>query len=103
MHPNWYNLLMRHCPDTVVHQTIQAGGLCWDDLHELVETKIDALTLEDMESGLLPFMLAATLSFTDDVVDLSVVYGLICMNPGVLKNYCLTGYVFEYDVLLQIR
>jgi len=42
----------RHCPDTVVHQAIRSGGLCWDDLHELVKAKIDALTLDDVESGL---------------------------------------------------
>ena len=78
---------MRHCPNTVVHQAIQAGGLCWDDLYELVEAKIDALTLKDEESGLLPFMLAANPSFTNDVIDLSIVYELLSMNPSVLKDY----------------
>ena len=66
--------------------------MCWDDLQELVEAKINALTMEDVESGLLPFMLAATPSFytNDDdgiIVDLSVVYELLCMNPGVLKDH----------------
>ena len=83
MHSNCYNLLMRHCPDTVVHQAIQAEGMYWNDLQVLVEAKVDALTLEDVGSRLLPFMLAA---YAHDV-DLSVVYELLCMNPGVLRDY----------------
>merc|ERR1712038_1625821 len=56
MDANSYDLLLRHSPDTVVHQAI-AAGLYRDDLHELVKAKINALTLEESESGLLPFML----------------------------------------------
>ena len=74
-----------------MHEAIRAGGLCWDDLQELVEAKSNSLTLEDVESGLLPFMMLAATpsSYTDDDVDLSVVYELLCMDPSVLKDYRL--------------
>ena len=51
----------------------------------MVYAKIDALSMEDVESGLLPFMMVA--EGCDDVVDLSMVYELLCLNPGVLKEY----------------
>ena len=45
----------------------------------MVYTKMDTLSVEDVESGLLPFMMVA--EGCDDVVDLSVVYELLCLNP----------------------
>ena len=91
MHPNCYNLLMRHCPDTVVHQAIRAGGMCWDDLQVLVKAKINALTLKDDESGMLPFMIAAAVDGRrhggSACLVLSTSYELLSMDPSVLQDY----------------
>ena len=95
MHINSYNLLLRHSPDRVVHQAIKAG-LYGDDLCELVRAKINALTVEDDESGLLPFMMAAEINeFTINefqlkghlLISLTASYELLSMDPSVLQNY----------------
>ena len=91
MHINSYNLLLRHCPDTVVHQAIQAG-LYGDDLYELVKAKINALTLQESESGLLPFMMAVESSnitgeSKEDLLFLTASYELLSMDPSVLQDF----------------
>ena len=95
MDANCYELLLDHCPDTVVHLAIRAVVLQsqsssesswrWDDVRDMVYAKMDALSVEDVESGLLPFMMVA--EGCDGVEDLSMVYELLCLNPGVLKEY----------------
>ena len=98
MHANSYNLLLRHSPDTVVHQAIRDrlyGNDHGNDLYELVKRKVNALTLKDDESGLLPFMMAAGIygqcneynEEGDSLLSLRVSYMLLRMNPSVLQDY----------------
>ena len=94
MDANCYDLLLDHCPDTVVHLAIRAVVLQsqssesswrWDDVRDMVYAKMDALSVEDVESGFLPFMMVA--EGCDDVFGLSMAYELLSLNPGVLKEY----------------
>merc|ERR1712038_1648781 len=87
MHVNSYNLLLRHSPDRVVHKAIEAG-LYGDDLYGLVKVKVNALTVQDGESRLLPFMMMAVDSSHvisiyegDSLLSLTVSYELLSMNP----------------------
>jgi len=87
-----HDLLLTRSAPIVVHRAIEAG-LDWKYLHPIVMAKLDALTLEDEESGLVPFMLAAKKCNDDDDNDdgasglLSMVYKLLCLRPDVLKEY----------------
>jgi len=90
-----HDLLLAQSPPTVVHQAIKAG-MDWEYLRPIAMAKTDALTLEDEESGLVPFMLAAVEECDDDDDDddydewrrsLSMVYELLCLQPDVLKDY----------------
>ena len=91
-----HDLLLARSPPMVVHKAIKAG-MGWKYLRPIVKAKTDALTLEDEESGLVPFMLAAEKcgNGDDDDTDdddgmlrsLSIVYELLCLQPDVLKDY----------------
>ena len=65
----------------------------WDNVRDIVmrPSKTNVLTEEDDESGLLPFMATAKRSrYTqrdEDLPRLNIAYKLLCMNPGVLKEY----------------
>ena len=89
MDVNCYELLLRHCPGTVVHLAIRAvvqSSWCWDDVRDIIvhAKKMNALSVEDVESGLLPFMMVG--EGCDNLMGLSMVYELLCLNPGVLKE-----------------
>ena len=94
MDVNCYELLLRHCPGTVVHLAIRAvvqsswcwASWCWDDVRDIIvhAKKMNALSVEDVESGLLPFMMVG--EGCVDLMGLSMVYELLCLNPGVLKE-----------------
>merc|ERR1712165_381284 len=84
-----HDLLLARSPPIFVHRAIKAG-MDWEYLDPIVMTKLDALTMEDEESGLVPFMLVAEKCSNEDVGmlrSLSVVYGLLCLQPDVLKDY----------------
>ena len=84
-----HDLLLAHSPPIVVHKAIGLG-MDWECLHPIAMAKIDALTLEDEESGLVPFMLAAEKCGNEDddtSGSLSGVYELLCLQPDVLKEY----------------
>ena len=50
--------------------------------------KTDALTLEDEESGLVPFILAAEKCNNDDTSgSLNMAFELLCLQPHVLEYY----------------
>ena len=89
-----HDLLLQHSPDTVVHQGIESG-LDWHYLLPIIKAKINALTVEDEESGLVPCLMAAA-AVTDGgderhhIYELSHVYELLCMKPDVLKEYDAT-------------
>ena len=88
MNENCYELLSEKSPLTVVHQAIHARI----NLYHLRiifkdEKKINALTMEDGESGLVPFMLAAECNRDDVFENLSVVYELLLMKPDVMNKY----------------
>ena len=90
MNQECYNLLMEKSPPTVVHDAIRAG-LDWNHLHSIVKgKKVDVLAMEDQETNLLPFMMAAKgTDFMEDgwLYGLSVVYEMLRMKPEVLKEY----------------
>ena len=82
-----HDFLLARSPPIVVHQAIKAG-MDWEYLRPIVMAKTDALVLEDEESGLMPFMLAAEKCNNDDTSgSLSEVYELLCLQPDVLKDY----------------
>merc|ERR1712038_1398054 len=85
-----HDLLLTQSPPIVVHQAIKAG-FDWEYLRPIVMATTDALTLEDEESGLVPFMLAAQKCNNEEDDDtsgsLSGVYELLCLQPDVLKDY----------------
>ena len=55
-----YDLLKSLSPDNVVHLIIRWGRVCWDDIREMiVHGKVSALNVEDDESKLLAFIMAA--------------------------------------------
>merc|ERR1712038_1533039 len=87
-----YDLLLERSPPIVVHQAIKAG-MDWEYLHPILMTKLEALTMEDEESGLVTFMLAAKRYKGDDNDDagmlcsLSMAYELLCLQPDVMKLY----------------
>ena len=84
--------MLTQSPPTVVHRAIKAG-VDWEHLRPIVKAKTDALTLEDEDSGLVPFMLAAAAGICSNVEDddtsgsLSIVYELLCLQPDALKEY----------------
>ena len=86
-----YEMLLDHCPDRVAHLAIRSviqSSWRWDDVRDMVYAKMDALSVEDVESGLLPFMMVAEgCDDVEDLIQLSMVYELLCLNPGVLKYY----------------
>ena len=89
MDVNCYELLLRHCPDTVVHLAIRAvvqSSWCWDDVRDIIvhAKKMNGLSVKDVESGLLPFMMVG--EGCVDLMGLSMAYELLCLNPGVLKE-----------------
>ena len=84
-----YDLLLTLSPPIVVHQAIEAG-MDWEYLCPIVKAKTNSLILEDEESGLVPFMLAAEKcnADNDDVLgSLSMAYELLCLQPDVMKAY----------------
>ena len=85
-----YDLVLEQSPPTVVHRAIEAG-MDWECLCPIAMAKTDALTMEDEESGLVPFMLAAEKcgNGNDDDMSgsLSMAYELLCLQPDVLKEY----------------
>jgi len=87
-----HDYLLARSPPIVVHKAIKAG-MGWEYLHPIVMAKTDALTMEDEESGLVPFMLAAKRYKGDDddnagaLASLSMAYELLCLQPDVLKVY----------------
>jgi len=88
----WYDLLLHRSPPSIVHQFIEAG-MCWYHLRPIVLAKItsNVLTIENDNSGLLPFMSVAercNAHHVDGTLgSLSMVYELLCMKPEVLKDY----------------
>ena len=85
-----HDVLLARSSPIVVHKAIEAG-MGWEYLYPIVMTKLNALTMEDDESGLVPFMLAA-MKCNDNHVDgvlgsLSVVYELLCLKPDAMKEY----------------
>ena len=91
-----HDLLLQHSLDTVVHRGIESG-LDWHYLLPIIKAKINALTVEDEESGLVPCMMAAAATVVTDggdkrhhTYELSHVYELLCMKPDVLKEYDAT-------------
>jgi len=94
---NCHDLLLARSLPIVVHRAIEAG-MGWEYLRPIVMAKVNALTMEDEESGLVPFMLAAERckdnnndNNDDDDDDMlgssSMVYKLLCLKPEVLKEY----------------
>merc|ERR1712038_1441303 len=85
-----HDYLLARSPPIVVHRAIKAG-MDWEYLHPIVMAKTDALTMEDEESGLVPFMLAAEKCSNEDhdgiLRSLSMAYELLCLQPDVLKEY----------------
>jgi len=85
-----HDLLLAQSLPIVVHRAIKAG-MGWNYLHFIAMAKTDALTLEDEESGLVPFMLAAEKCGNEDddgmLRSLSMVYELLCLQPDVMKDY----------------
>ena len=65
-----HELLLAQSPPTVVHRAIEAG-MDWEYLHPIVMAKLNALTLEDEKSSLVPFMLAAEKCNNEDDDDSS--------------------------------
>lgn len=96
MNPECYDLLLTSSPDTVVNLAIRAG-MDWDGIYHILThdnaKKMNALAVEDLESGLLPFMMVAAqeedrnTNSRDELLGLSVVYDLLCLKPDVLKRY----------------
>lgn len=90
---NCYKLLIDHCPDTVVHIAIQSvlqSLWPWEGVRDTIVYEMPyALGVGNVESGLLPFMTVAAVveGFSKDLIQLSIVYELLCLNPGVLKEY----------------
>ena len=72
----------------------------WDDLREVVLVKTNALIVEDEESGLLLFMMAAVENESEDVMGLEMVHELLRMNPAVLKDYGFVGDFGAKDSLI---
>ena len=92
-----HDVLLARSSPIVVHKAIEAG-MGWEYLYPIVMAKTDALTMEDAESGLIPFMIAA-MKCNDNHVDgvlgsLSVVYELLCLKPDAMK---------EYDVSIMMK
>merc|ERR1712038_229998 len=81
--PRCYNLLVEKSPNTVLHQSIRSGSP-WREIYKMVKANIDGLRVEDDESGLVPFMVAAE---EGSSFRLSVVYKLLCMQPDVMNKY----------------
>merc|ERR1712038_1966783 len=85
-----HDLLLARSPPIVVHRAIKAG-MDWEYLRPIAMAKTNALTLEDEESGLVPFMLAAKRYKGDDndgaLGSLSMAYELLCLQPDVMKDY----------------
>lgn len=77
-----YDLLMEHSSPQVVHRAIDSGS-SWDEVKEILDVKIDALSMQDEKSGLLPFMMAAQ----SRELDVSSVYSLLRLHPAVIKMY----------------
>lgn len=94
----YYELLLTRSSDTVVHRVIQAG-LDWCHLRFIAEAKDNAFTVEDEESGLVPFMLVAEKYIDDDhdvgasFGSLTMLYELLCLSPGALKKYDVSSIV----------
>ena len=85
-----HDVLLARSSPIVVHKAIEAG-MDWEYLHPIVMAKLNALTMEDEESGLVPFMLAA-MKCNNDHADgvlgsLSMVYELLCLGPDVIKEF----------------
>ena len=62
----------------------------WYDVRDVVVhgRKSNALSVEDEESGLLPFMMVGEACDCREYLrGLSMAYELLCINPGVLKEY----------------
>ena len=63
----------------------------WEYLHSIVMAKLNALTLEDEKSSLVPFMLAAKKCSNENddgmLGSLSIAYELLCLQPDVSKEY----------------
>jgi len=53
-----HDSLLTRSPLIVVHRAIEAG-MGWENLRPIVMAKLNALTMENEESSLVPFMLAA--------------------------------------------
>merc|ERR1711904_640891 len=94
MDQDCFDLLLSQYPVTVVHCAIRDGLLDWDDMQEMVRTKINSLTVEDDDSGLLPFMMAGEkCSYeSEDLSGLSLVYELLSMKPDVMNEYDHASY-----------
>lgn len=106
MNQEMYDVLLARSPLIVVHKAIQAPTtMRWKDLKVLVEAKTNALTEDDKDNGMFPFMLAAT-RCKDDHPDgrlgsLSNVYLLLRMKPAVLKEFSDTPSTTQDDVGIE--
>ena len=88
MEKRCYDLLVQASPDTVVHEAARARIDSVDDMKLIARLKINSLAIQEEESRLLPFMIAAQVCEEDnDVCGLSNVYELLSMMPQVLKEY----------------
>lgn len=79
-----YNLLRQHSPDNVVNLALKSESPLWHEILDIVKIKINGLRIEDKESGLMPFMLAAEKGIG---LDVDAVYELLCLQPDVLNKF----------------
>lgn len=86
-----YALLASRSPDQVVHLAIQSAIHClssytpWHEVYDIAKAKMNALEIEDEQSGLVPFMMVAEEG--DGSLELTAVYELLSMKPDVLNKY----------------
>lgn len=93
-----FDLLQRGSSNYIVLSAI-LSNLGWADILEVVKAKTDRLRVEDEESGLMPFMMAAVEDNEDEKevlheevgiesdLGLTMEYELLCMKPDVMNEY----------------
>lgn len=89
------SILLVKCPEALsavdcngkmlLHHAIQYGMHWKDGLSVIVQTKIDVLSVKNVTSGLVPFMMAA--EACRNVKGLNTIYELLCLDPSVLNQY----------------
>ena len=68
-------------------------GLPWFGLEHILESYVDAAHVQDVQSGLVPFMIASEASTSD----LSAIFGVLRAAPDILDKLN-TAYHFYVDV-----